>query len=286
MHKVQDWLPARSSRFRSCALVLGAGMLLLGCAAPIRLYPNKLLPDAEIARLRVSGAMSIMGAVKVVRVDDQWGTYGGLFGRYFNDKSTWGTKIDLLPGDHAIQIAFEEVPSLILKGTLAAGHTYGIEVAKGRPTCAQLLDSDGRTVSEGCYTPSDALSRCEGPKARIVFSEKEAKKGTGENVSVVLQSIDGIYGPNRSLGFYFFNQDGGWASAADLDVQVCPGDHLLVAGVRIPGWESLAPSEIRLTLLAGKTYRLQPMLGEPKKLGSGDELTLRQAALLVQEIAQ
>ena len=240
--------------------------LLVGCASTIHLYDGPQREEAAVARLRVDGAMMLTGAIKVRRIDKQWGPYGGAAGFHFNDKNTWGVNVNLPPGPHAIEVTFEGVPSTLLRAQLEANHEYNIVVVKERPTCVRLLDKAGPVVTEACYAPSNTLSQCSEARSRLLFSVDQAKKELAEKADVILQSVDGIYGPNNLVGFYFFNTPTTWAPYGDLNIEVCPGAREMVVGLEIPTWDGrwgmLAPITLNHDLKAGQQYRFKPVLGK------------------------
>ncbi|HOU92749.1 MAG TPA: hypothetical protein PLU22_16965 [Polyangiaceae bacterium] len=263
--------------------VLGVGAA--GCVRPIRLYEGAKLGKDEAARLRVDGAVMLGGALKVRRVDDEWGDKGGSMGFYFNDPKTWATKIDLAPGEHTVELSYEGMPSAVLKAPFAAGHEYSIELVKERPACVRLLEPGGPALAESCYEPSDALTKCAEPKAHLVYSMGEARKEARERVIVVLQSVDGTYGPNDRFGMYFFNELRGGVPK-DLDLELCPGEHELVVAAETPQWGPLWPLSIRHAFEPGKRYRLVPQLEDPEpvKPFQGSSVRLRWSRIIVEPL--
>jgi hypothetical protein len=238
---------------RTILCVACAVAVNLGCASAVKLHDGAGLTEANLVKLRVSGAMTLSRAVVVRRVDDEWGRNGGAVGSYFNDQSSWGAKVDLPAGRHQIEATYKEIVGVTFEAELEANRTYGIEPVDGKPACLKLVDDRDHVVQEQCYTPTPA-STCSSGEARVVFSQAEAKAASGKDTWIYLQKIDDTYGPNSASlgwGLNFFNDK----SSRDLDVRVCAGEHRLVFGVDIEGYKSMRPLALTPRLEANTTYR-------------------------------
>lgn len=231
-----------------------AVMTNLGCASAVKLHDGVGLTDANLVKLRVSGAMTLSRAVVLRRVDDEWGREGGAVGSYFNVRGTnWAAKVDLPAGKHEIEATYKEIAGVIFDANLEANHTYDIEPVDGKPTCLKLVDDRDQVLQERCYSAPPAQA-CSSGEARLVFSQDKAKAASGKQTWVHLQKIDDRYGPNSASlgwGLNFYNDK----DSRDLDVRVCAGEHKLVFGVEIEGYISMRPLILTPKLDANTTYR-------------------------------
>jgi hypothetical protein len=208
--------------------------------------------------------------VKVRRVDEYVGPFGGVDGSYFNNRDDSNcVKLDLLPGEHSFEISNWGTRGTILKGNLEAYREYRIEPNAKISECSTLVESTGSLVTEACYDPTQTVLDCPGPRATLYFSLAESKETSAEGGMLVLQSIDGVYGPNKSWAteLFFYNETSGiHRTIGDFSTELCPGTHQLVVAGTLPSFNVgrvtvvpryVAPTAITHTFEAARRYTLQ-----------------------------
>ncbi len=240
-------------KFLQISMLLVSLGLLFSCASTIQMYEGEPRDKSQIAVVSATNGATVTRSTMIHSVDGVRGPYF-VYGHYVYNNANFAAVLELLPGEHTLEVSYGDNPPFPISFTAEKGKDYRILPDENDASCIKLVDiQDGTDAARGCFVPY--AEPAPGEKSAVIFY-KGGVLTTFAEATPILFKIDDTWGHNGVGGRYYFNNtvDGSFS------IKAAPGKHSLEIGMVKRGLVlnkyAAAPKTLQVELEAGKEYIL------------------------------